>query len=80
MNVQWESFHFFKNKVLELEGNWCHMNSFVLAMLLGLGIFPFFFYCMVGEKALGFNQKYFEDERSSYGLGTTRGWVIHDII
>ncbi len=42
MNVQWESFHFFKNKVLELEGNWCHMNSFVLAMLLGLGIFQFF--------------------------------------
>ncbi len=39
---------------------------------------------MQGQKALGFYQKYFslcsEDERRSYGFGTTWGWVINDII
>ncbi len=38
---------------------------------------------MEGQKALGFNQKYLnlcsEDERRSYGFGTTWGWVINDI-
>ncbi len=36
------------------------------------------------QKTLGFHLKYlhlcFEDERRSYGFGTTRGWVIHDRI
>ncbi len=39
---------------------------------------------MGGQKALRFNQKYLnlcsEDERRSYGFGTTWGWVIDDII
>ncbi len=39
---------------------------------------------MEGEKALGFHQKYLnlcsEDERRSYGFGTTWGWVINGII
>ncbi len=39
---------------------------------------------MQGQKALGFHQKYFclcsDDERRSYGFGTTWGWVINDII
>ncbi len=32
---------------------------------------------MQGQKALGFHQKY---ELSSYGFGTTQGWVINDRI
>jgi len=36
----------------------------------------------LGWKALGFHQKYLnlcsEDERRSYGFGTTWGWVIND--
>ncbi len=39
---------------------------------------------MQGQKALGFHQKYLnlcsEDERRSYGFGTTWGWVIKDRI
>ncbi len=39
---------------------------------------------MEGQKALGFHQKYLnlcsEDERRSYGFGTTRGGVINDRI
>ncbi len=39
---------------------------------------------MQGQKALGFHPKYinlcYKDERISYGFGTTRGWVINNII
>ncbi len=39
---------------------------------------------MEGQKVLGFHQKYHnlcsEDERRSYGFGTTWGWVINDRI
>ncbi len=39
---------------------------------------------MQGHKALGFHQKYLnlcsEDERTSYGFGTTWGWVNNDRI
>ncbi len=39
---------------------------------------------MEGQKALGFYQKYLhlnsEDERRSYGFGTTWGWVINDFL
>jgi len=39
---------------------------------------------MEGQKTLRLNLKYLklcsEDEQKSYGLGTTWGWVINDII
>ncbi len=39
---------------------------------------------MEGQRALWFHQKYLnlcsKDERRSYGVGTTRGWVINDRI
>jgi len=42
-----------------------------------------FRFCCQGQNALGLNLKYLklssEDERRSYGLGTTWGWVVNDI-
>ncbi len=63
--------------------HWCHMDYFndVLTTLLGLERVSCVAVYMQGQKALGFHQKYLkcsEDERRSYGFGTTRGWVIND--
>ncbi len=59
--------------------------------ILTMSLFPFWvlnvvvvLLSMEGQKALGFHQKYLnlcsKDERWSYSLGTTWGWVIHDTI
>jgi len=49
----------------------------------GQGQYTAYTFSMEGPKTLGLNLKYLklcsEDERRSYGLGTTWGWVINDI-
>ena len=57
---------------------WC------LYCLSGRGQYAVHWLSMEEQKALGLNLKYLklcsEDERRSYRLGTTRVWVINDII
>ncbi len=65
--------------------HWCHMDYFnnVLTTFLGLDV-SVTLLSMQGQKALGFHQIYLnscsDDERMSYGFGTTWGWVINDRI
>ncbi len=65
--------------------HWCHMDYYndVLIPFWALNV-SVVLLSMQGQKALGFHQKYLilcsEDERSSYGFGTTWGWGINDRI
>ncbi len=63
--------------------HWCQWTILTMSLL------PFWALKMIvallsmeGQKALGFHQKYLnlcsEDERRSYGFGTTWGWIIND--
>ncbi len=65
--------------------HWCHMDYLMMSLLhfwaLNVSVALL---SMQSQKALGFHQKYLnlysEDERRSYGFGTTWGWVINDRI
>ncbi len=62
---------------------WCYMDYFtnLLATFLDMGTFQL---CCCLWRNFFFKQKYLNlcsnDERRSYGFGTTSGWVINDII
>ncbi len=66
--------------------HWCLMDYFnnVLISFHGCRTVVVVLLSMEGQKALGFHQKYLnlcsKNERWSYSLGTTWGWVIHDTI
>ncbi len=57
---------------------WCHMDYFTVSGAENISVVLL---CMEGQRALGFHHKYHqlcsEDEWSSYGFGTTWGWVIN---
>ncbi len=66
--------------------HWCHMDYFndLLATFLSLDHVRIFAVYMEGQRALRFHKRNLnlcsEDERWSYGFGTTWGWVINDRI
>ncbi len=61
---------------------WCHMDFYTDVLYYVSGSVALL--SMEGRRALRFHQKYLnlcsEDERRSYGFGTTWGWVINDRI
>ncbi len=63
--------------------HWCHMDYFNSVPFWSLNV-SVVLLSMQCQKSLGFHQKYLnlcsEDERRSYGFGTTWGWVINDRI
>ncbi len=64
---------------------WCHMDYFTDLLATFLDVDGDNYIAVYGrDRALRMHQKYLnlcsQDERRSYGFGTTWGWVINDII
>jgi len=64
--------------------HWCHMDCFNNVLTTFLDLVSVAWLSMKNQKVFRFNQKYLhlctEDERRSYGFGTTWGWIINDRI